>query len=523
MKQFLIKNKRLLIDIAVLIAVFLFVFISYFIFKPLYFQKDVGVGSTDGIIPRIFIYLCLASVIVVGLVLRIQSKLTIELLLFFIFIVGVLMQLNYMLITPVDYRQHDVFSYNNAGHQGYAFIVMSGNMPTVVDKQGHLDYQFYHPPFNAFMQVMCMRCCMPFMKLYNAIFHSTYYKVDDWNSLYQTTEILATFYMNVATYFAIKIAYKLKVENKYKAVGALFIALFPTLMLLAGQENNDPLCVMNCFIAIYFTVCWWENHSYFNAAMIGLFAGLAMFAKLSGALIILPAIVAFAFVLIQNIIKKESIKDVLIQGVIIGLIMSPLGLWFHIYAKIRFDQPFGFVFANLNPELYTGNYSFFARFINIFDFKDMTVTMWGNTFINYNLPNFLIKSALFGEYSFLYSDSLAVISLVLNYIFVYSSLILMVIYFICSKKEHLEIKIIGGVIVITQLAAQLYFNIKMPYGCTMDFRYIVPIILGFMILNTLAFDKFNTSKGWKKYYSTAVMVIGICLGLSISLFYLTAI
>ena len=257
--------------------------------------------------------------------------------------------------------------------------------------------------------------------------------------------------------------------------------------------------------------------------MIGLFGGLAMFAKLSGALIVVPAIVAFAFVLVQSIIKKEKWTYILIQGAIIGLIMAPLGLWFHIYAKIRFDQPFGFVFSNLNPDLYVGDYSFFERLVNIFDFKDMFTNIWGNTFVNYNLPNFLVKSALYGEYSFLFSDPLAVISLVLNYLFVYTSLLLMIFYFIYSGKEHLEIKIIGGVLIVSQLLAQLYFNIKMPYGCTMDFRYIVPIILGFMILNALAFDKFNKEKGWIKYYSTTVMIIGLCLSVSIGLFYLTAI
>ena len=523
MKSFIIKHKRLLLDIAILFSVFLFVFISYFVFKPLYFKSDAKIGSTDGVIPRIYIFICLSLVIITGVVLKIKNKLTIEILLFLIFLLGVLMQLNYMLITPYNYRQHDVFSHNDAGHQGYAFIIYSGKMPTQVDQNGYLDYQFYHPPFNAFMQAMWMRICQPFMKLYNLVNHSTYYNVEDRNSLYQTTEILSTFYMNIATYFAIKVAYKLKVEDKYKAIASFFVALFPALMILAGQENNDPLCIMNCFIVIYFTVCWWENHSYFNAIMIGLFGGLAMFAKLSGALIVVPAIVAFAFVLIRSIIKKEKFAYILIQGAIIGLIMAPLGLWFHIYAKVRFNQPFGFVFSNLNSNLYVGDYSFFERFINILDFGDMYTSTWGNTFVNYNLPNFLIKSALFGEYSFLFSDPLALISLTLNYIFVYFSLALIIIYFIYSGKEHLEIKIIGGVIILSQLVAQLYFNIKMPYGCTMDFRYIVPIILGFMILNALAFNKFSKEKGWIKYFSTAVMAIGICLSISISLFYLTAI
>ena len=139
------------------------------------------------------------------------------------------------------------------------------------------------------------------------------------------------------------------------------------------------------------------------------------------------------------------------------------------------------------------------------------------------MPNFLIKSALFGEYSFLFADSLAVIALVINYLFVYLSFVLMILYFIFSKKENLEVKIIGGVIIVSQLLAQLYFNIKMPYGCTMDFRYIVPIILGFMILNSLAFDKFSKEKGWIRYFSTAVLVLGVSLNVVSSLFYLTAI
>ena len=523
MKDFLNKHKRLLIDIAVLASVFIFVFLAYFIFKPLYFSNG-KYGSIDGVIPRIFVFICLIAIILTGIILRIKNKLSLYTLLFLVFLVGVIMQLNYMLITPVTYRQHDVFSWNDAGHQGYAWtLYTTGKLPTAVDANGYLEYQFYHPPFNAFMQSTFMHICKPFMSLYNTMFNSNYYDIASEESLFQTSEILATFYMNVATYFAIRIANKLNVENKYKVVSALFIALFPALMILAGQVNNDPLCIMNCFIVIYYTICWWENKSYYNAIMIGLFTGLAMFAKLSGALIVLPAIVAYIVSLIQSIIKKEQFKHYLIQGAIIAAIAAPIGLWFHIYAKVRFDQPFGFVFSNLNTDLYVGDHNFFERFINIFDFADLTTAIWGNTFVNYNLPNFLIKSAIFGEYSFICSDSLAVLTLAFNYLFVYSSLILMIIYFIYSKKENLEIKIIGGVIVISQLLAQLYFNIKMPYGCTMDFRYIVPIILGFMILNVLAFDKFNKEKSWRKNYSLAVLVIGGCFLVSITGFYLTAI
>ena len=117
MKDFIKKHQRILIDIAVLFAVFLFVFISYFIFKPLYFRNG-NIGTTDGIIPRLYIFMCLTALVITGAVLKIKNKLTIEVLLFLIFLVGVVMQLNYMLITPVNYRQHDVGG--DDGHEAYA-------------------------------------------------------------------------------------------------------------------------------------------------------------------------------------------------------------------------------------------------------------------------------------------------------------------------------------------------------------------------------------------------------------------
>ena len=526
MKAFLSNHKRLLIEILVMVSVFIFVFIAYFLHKPYYFRSTIGFGTTDGFIVRVFTFTCIGIIVVTGVFLKIKNKLSVETLLFLIFLLGVIMQLQYMLITPYNYRQHDVFSYNDCGHQGYAwYIYTTGELPTTLDKSGHLDYQLYHPPFNATMQAIFMEICRPFMKLYNNIFNSNYYDVDsnNINIMYQTSEILSTFYMNVSIFFAVKLVYKLKVDNKFKAFGALFICLFPALMILAGQENNDPLCIMNCFIVIYFTACWWEKHSWFNAAMIGLFTGLAMFAKLSGALIVIPAVVAFAYTLIRNIIKKEKFVYLLLQGLMIGVLIAPLGLWFQIYAKIKFDQPFGWVFSNLNTDLYVGFYTFSQRFIDIFNFADLYVPFWGNTFIHYNLPNFLIKSALFGEYSFMYAEALAVIALTMNYLFVYLSLILMILYFIFSKKENLEIKIIGGVIIVIMLGAQLYFNIKMPYGCTMDFRYIVPILLGFMILDTLAFDKFIKEKGWKRIYATITLVVMCVFLSSITIFYLVAI
>ena len=525
MKAFISKHKQLLIDLLVFFILFWFVLLSYFIFKPLYPRTSFGFEmSTDGEIARGYIFVLLFAIAITGIILKLRNKLTFHRLLFLIFLVGAVMQLNYMLITPFNYRQHDVFSYNNAGHEGYAWtIYTTGKLPTQVDSQGYLDYQFYHPPLNATMQAFMMHFSKPFMHLYNAMTGSNYYVIDDMHVMFQTSEILSCFYMNVSIYFGLKTINLLHIENKYKIPGIIFLCLFPSLIILAGQENNDPICVMNCFIVMYFTVKWWENHSYFNAAMIGLFTGLAMMAKLSGALIIVPAFIIFLIELIKRIKGKEKFMTVIFQGLIIVALMAPLGLWFSIYTAIRFNQPFGFVFSNLTSKLYVGDHNAWERFINIFDFVDMTNTFWGNTFINYNLPNFLIKSALFGEYSFIGANYMAFFAIIFHYLFVYGSFFMIIVYLIVSKKEQLMYKIIFGSLVLSQLLAQLYFNIKMPYGCTMDFRYIEPIIIGMAGLDVLAFSYFLVRKGWTKYVSIVVLFIMGLLITSTTLFYLFAI
>ncbi|MBE6135750.1 MAG: hypothetical protein E7181_00565 [Erysipelotrichaceae bacterium] len=522
MKTWINNHKKLLIDILVLVTIFLFVFLSYLIFKPLYSKSSLPIKmSSDGVVVRVYIYLLLFAIVITGIVLKFRGKLTFHRLLFLIFLVGVVMQLNYMLVTPYNYRQHDVFSSSNAGHEGYAWTIYStGQLPSQLDSQGHLDYQFYHPPFNALMQAMMMHIFKPFMYMYNGMTGGSYYNPDEMHSLFQTSEILSCFYMNISIYFGIKTINLLHVDKPYRVAGSLFISLFPALFILAGQENNDPLCIMNCFIVMYFTLKWKDDHSYFNAAMIGLFTGLAMFAKLSGALIILPAFIIYLVDLIKRIRNKETYKHHLFQAGVIALLVLPLGLWFHIYAAVRFNQPFGFVFSNLTSKLYVGDHNAFERFINIFDFYDMSQTFWANTFMNYNLPNFLIKSALFGEYSFMHADAMALFTLIFHYLFTYGSAVLIIIYLIVSKKEHLYTKIIMGSLVISQLIAQLYFNIKMPYGCTMDFRYIVPIIIGYISLDVLAFDRLIKGEGWKKYYAFSILLImGLFLSSS-TLFYL---
>jgi hypothetical protein len=78
-------------------------------------------------------------------------------------------------------------------------------------------------------------------------------------------------------------------------------------------------------------------------------------------------------------------------------------------------------------------------------------------------------------------------------------------------------------LVLSQTLSETYFYIQMPYACTMDFRYILPLILGIAL--TLGYtQKILAVEGGK--FSTAinrltVLSIGCFLAVS-ALFYCVA-
>lgn len=514
----ILRKNPIILEIIVLVSCFFVTFVSYLIFKKFYFRDTYYSGaSMDGIPAKVFIAILLGGIGIAAVILFVKKKLNFANIVFLIFLTGVVLKIGYMLITPYNYRQHDTLG--DVGHEAYACdYLYNFKLPNTNE------YQFYHPPLNAFIQGLWMHIMKPFLIMFS-------YDISDMNVLFETTEILSTMYMVIATYFGIKLIYKLKANSLGKIFGVAFIALFPRLIQFAAQLNNDPLCVMFCFIAVYYSFKWAKDRSYLNAVIIAISSGLAIMAKLLGGLIALVPLSVFIYRVVMAFKNKEEKKyHYIIQGFLVAGIAGILGLWFQVYAMIRFNQPFGFVFSNLTDALYKGDISFFNRFINIFDFKDFYHTLYGNTFENYNLFNFIIRSAIQGEFHFQNAEAFTLISETINYFFVICSFVLMVIFMVYTIKDWINKKtdnlvaiMIALLILISNIGAMIYFNIKMPYGCTMDFRYIVPIVISFAILDGLAISKFKDEKTFKGVFSKVVFGMGTVFLISSSVFYIAAI
>jgi 4-amino-4-deoxy-L-arabinose transferase-like glycosyltransferase len=278
---------------------------------------------------------------------------------------------------------------------------------------------------------------------------------------------------------------------------AAFAIFFPRNVQFSAMLNNDGLSFLFSMCALYYALKWWKGGKRFGWIILcALAVGLGMMTKFSSATVCLPIAGIFICEFLRTINKKENslpFAKLFLQYAAFLCVCVPLGLWFQVYAKIRFDQGLGYVFDNLNRKLYTGDHSFFGRFFIAFDFSEYFGSIWCRPFEgNYNLFNYALRSAIFGEFTYWQGEGFAVLAIILAYL-VSAILFISIIYCLVQtwkkKKEGPLWNRFKGQAVISfddflflflfmqsQALSEIYFYITMPYGCTMDFRYIMPII-----------------------------------------------
>ena len=177
-----------------------------------------------------------------------------------------------------------------------------------------------------------------------------------------------------------------------------------------------------------------------------------------------------------------------------GIISLGLGLSYSIRNLILFDQGIFYV-PTPGTASYCGDRSWLDR-LNIFSSEWLNI--YCKPFDDCNIFAYLIKSSLFGEYSPEQTDIIGEIIAILMLI---SNIIIVTISLICLikilKKQKQKVSVILKMFIIfyiTELAMYMYGNVTKQYGCTMDFRYIVPtILLGMLFI-------INICKESKKYY-----------------------
>lgn len=481
-----------------LFLVTLFLFLTI---KPLIQKQSVGfVAQTIMILGLIA---CVGVLVYLGMVKGLTTRRIIVILL----IMGFILRVGYMLYTPGKVRQMDTYN-NTRDHEAYAWKIFSeGKLPT------NNGYQFYHPPFNALIQAGFMKFMSALSDLFSwggDFFAKFSYKMPTSEKygytaeryfLYNSCQILCVMYSIITAVVLLKILGMFSFSKKTKLFLAAFVIFYPRQIQFSGQLNNDVLSYLLGVLALYFALKWWKGKkSFVHILLCALCLGLGMMTKLSSATVALPIAGIFIYEFIVTLRKKEGTIPwwkLLLQYSSFLVLCAPLGLWFQVYAKIRFNQEFGHVFSNLVKTLYTGDEPFFDRFFFPRDLSEIFGRLYCKTHNgSYNIFNFMLRSSIFAEFSYSRGDMFAAVAVIFAYLSAFLLFVGLIWSFVLWGKKHKEKgvwkslwKLVCGkdflfifLLVQSQAVSQIYFNIKMPYSCTMDFRYVMPLILGMALM-----------------------------------------
>jgi len=492
-------SHRLFKNLAVKICVlFLAIFFSYYICN-VFFNYEI---RFFGCIFFIILSCCFISDIT-------NKKLDNKRAIIYLMLLGLGLRIIYAGYNNIFSRQHDVGTAFEKGHYGYALYIFRNN--ALPDSNIS---QFYQPPLNAFLQSIWMHINSLFIKpspeisqAYLNIFNTgTNFAYNDQlllylDTLYNTTRILSAFYSCLTL---IVIYYILKEFNLKDYIFRLifaFICFQPVLIMMAGTMNNDNLSYLFFFLALLFTIRWYKKPTFINIILIAISIGLGMITKLSIGFIalLIGPIMIYKFI---NSFKDKKQYNMILQFIVFAVIVFPLGLSYAIRNFVLFDQSFTYILdfgedSWLREVIKTKN--FFERFLSFPISQFFVEEGIFHDFQEYNIWVDLLKTSTYEEFGYNYiSQIFAKIMLICKFL-IYIAGIVAIIYIVVmlirrKYKENIFLTIICLTLTAIAIVSYISLNIKMPYSCTSNFRYISYLSFSGITLIVLALEHFNNQR-----------------------------
>lgn len=435
------------------------------------------------------------------------SEIEIEKICMRILLIGSIAKLIYSLIVPCNISRHDLGFISDwktieNGHLGYIqYIYQYKHLPDF-SPEGMV--QFYHPPFFYIVSAILMGITMMFET--NVIF------------AFDVIQVFVTLIAIYTTMLLFVMAKKIGIKGRNLVFLATFFSFCPIFYILGVTLNNDMLMIMLSVLAMYFTLCWCENHSLKNIIGIAISMGLAMMTKTSAG-IIAPAI-GFVF-LHELIVNKNMRKKLIIQFVLFGIICVPLGMFWAIRNNVLYGIPFNYVFDPKSDEMYVGNYTLIDRIglpsiYELFGYRidvsepDKYYNIWGQTMMTMVFDEGILSINSIFEH-------------ILGILMMWSSAILYIMGLISvakgilDKKIDVNKRILFIISFFSVFISYIIFCFKYPYICTMNFRYIViTLVSGMMMLGLMENNKQengnNKQKGKisTKVFNICILVSAVC-------------
>lgn len=375
-----------------------------------------------------------------------------------IMVAGIIMRIGYMLYTPCNIRQHDLWGFDAdaGGHAAYILNLMQYHRLPLSNK-----LQFYQQPF-----FYIAGSLMSFVV--NSILNtSSAYELAD---AARTAACMASCLMLPASDALCR---ECGIGGRGRVISTALVACSPVFYMTAGMLTPDSLSTLLMVLAVLYTIKWSNDCSWKNTVLLAVIYGLGVMTKVSVGVIALFTAVVFVIRLVKTVkTDAKQWKMLMLRYIVFGLISLPLGLWYSVRNYRMFGQPLGYVpdIGGSRSKLYTGDRSIAAR-IFTFSIDNIMKGPYADVFNDYNAPAYYLKSSLFGEYRY---EVPAIIPAVLLFAALFITFIAVVAFI--YQLIHLKNKSIAyyavPVVSVLMYASVTYFYMKYPYGCSMDYRYM---------------------------------------------------
>lgn len=371
---------------------------------------------------------------------------------------GIIMRIGYMLYTPCNIRQHDLWGFDAdaGGHAAYILNLMQYHRLPLSNK-----LQFYQQPF-----FYIAGSLMSFVV--NSILNtSSAYEFAD---AARTAACTASCLMLPASDALCR---ECGIGGRGRVISTALVACSPVFYMTAGMLTPDSLSTLLMVLAVLYTIKWSNDCSWKNTVLLAVIYGLGVMTKVSVGVIALFTAVVFVIRLVKTVkTDAKQWKMLMLRYIVFGLISLPLGLWHSVRNYRMFGQPFGYVLdiGGSRSKLYTGDRSIAAR-IFTFSIDNIMKGPYADVFNDYNAPAYYLKSSLFGEYRY---EVPAIIPAVLLFaaLFITFIAVVAVIYQLIHLKNKSIAYYAVPVVSVLMYASVTYFYMKYPYGCSMDYRYM---------------------------------------------------
>lgn len=372
-----------------------------------------------------------------------------------IILAGIVMRVGYMLYTGCEVRSHDMhdFTTDSYGHAAYILtLIQKGKLPETNI------IQFYQQPFYYILGAGVSKIINMILRCKDA-----YYLVD-------ATKLISCFASCSILFIMEKLCDICCLKEKGRVAALAVVAFTPVFYLCGGRVNCDALASLFILMEFVWTLQWNRCPSLKNTLLLAVIYGCGVMTKISCGIVAIFTVLVFTYQLICRCHGKDRWKLVGKYSVF-GLVSLPLGLWYSVRNYILFQQPLMYVLEM--PEdsgLYMGDYSLFSRLFAI-DISNLLKTPYGNPWADYNAPVYYLKSSLFGEFTYQIWTWIPIVLLLSGTV-----LSVMVVYVLIwnvryNRSDRTMMCVLGAGVLY--YLSMLWFYFRYPFGCSMDYRYMM--------------------------------------------------